>query len=122
MDRFENSAHRDGGIHVCRQHNVGEHGGGSGLSVGAGYGDGGAVVLHNLPQKLSPGQHGDAGFFCSGKLRVVRVNGCGINHHVQGRMNVGCALSVYNPGAFALQPSGQIGFFRVRSGNLKAFF
>ena len=76
------AADHNGGIGLGLHHDVGDHGGGSGLAVGAGDADGILVCLHDLTPCLGALEDGDAGGTGSGDLGVVVVGGGGADDAV----------------------------------------
>ena len=98
-DGRKDASHGNGGIRIRGQKNGGYHGGGGCFAVCSGYGNGGIVVCHNLPQQFGSGEHGKASLLRSGKLRIVRVNGGRVNNQPAVGRNIGCLLSDKNPGA-----------------------
>ena len=119
---MKNTADRNSRIAVSGHQNVGEHRSCCRLSVCTGNGDRCIVVAHDLSEQLGTGQHRNTGSFCSGKFRIVRMDGCGINNKVGSRKNVFCLLTVENLCAKRSQVAGQVTFFCIGTGNCKAFF
>ncbi len=119
-DGRQDAAHRDGGIQVSLHQDMGEHRGGGSLAVGAGHGDGGIIIPHQLPEKLGPGKHGNIFGLHSRELRVVRMDGGGVHHHVDIVSNIRGALGIRNDGAQAGEPPGQRGLLRVGAADGKA--
>ena len=118
----KDASHADGGIQIRLQQDLTEHGCSGGFAMGSGYGDGKTVILHDLSQELCPGQHGKTQGNGPCVFRVVRMNGCRIDHKTGAFFNIGCALSVEDPGSFVRKSPGQRRFLTVRAGNGKSFF
>ncbi len=81
-DVLQDAADGQGGIQARAQQDLAHHGGGSGLAVGAADGDGGLVMLHDLAQKLAPGEAGEEPGVGLLIFRIVRVDGGGEDHAV----------------------------------------
>ena len=99
-----------------------KHGCGRGFAMCSGNCDGSIIVAHDLTKKLRSGQHRNAFFFCTCKFRVIRVNSCCIDNHLNRIGNIGGALTIVNFRTFAFQKTGQRAFFGIRTGNCKTFF
>ena len=80
------------------------------------YCDGGLIVTHHLAQQFCAGQHWNTGSFGSGKFRIVRMNGCGVDHHINARSDIFGGLSIKDGCSFFFQMTGQCGSLTVRAG------
>ena len=67
--------------------------------MGAGYGNRYLIILHDLSEQLGAGQHGEALNGCACEFRVIRVNGCGINDHINIISNICGRLPIDNVSA-----------------------
>ncbi len=116
-DRGQDAAHGDGGVTAAFQQDVGDHGCGRGLAVGAGDGDGHLIIGHDLPQEFGAGQHGDSIFHGTGVLRVIRVDSGCVDHQADAAAYVGGALSDLDAGPFFGEPFGQGALFCIGAGD-----
>ena len=73
----QGAADHDGGVQPGGHDDVGAHGGGGGLAVGAGDAQGVLVAPHDGAPGLGPLKDGDAGGVGGGDLRIVVVDGGG---------------------------------------------
>ena len=122
MDSRKDSANTDGRITVTLKKDMGNHGSSSGFSVGSGNCDRCIVVTHDLSQELRTGEHWKPFFFCTGKFRVVRVDRCCIDNHIDIILDVGSALSVIDHSATFFQCAGQRAGLGIGTGNPEIFF
>ena len=113
------AADHNGGIGLGLHHNMGDHGGGSGLAVGAGDADGILVCLHDLAPGLSALKDGDAGGACSGDLGVVVVGGGGADDAVSAFDVLGLMTDA-DGDALVDQLLGGSGSGHVRTGDIDA--
>ena len=107
------------GILLGSQENVGAHGGGGGLSVGAGNAKGIAVALHDGAPGLSPLKDRDAPGDGAGDLRVFIVDGGGTDHQVAAPQIVR-AVPDGDMNAHGAQVSNRFTFLHVRALDLQA--
>ena len=121
-DCRQDTAYTDGRVTFTFEKNVRKHGCGRGFAMCSGNCDGSIIVAHDLTKKLRSGQHRNAFFFCTCKFRVIRVNSCCIDNHLNRIGNIGGALTIVNFRTFAFQKTGQRAFFGIRTGNCKTFF
>ena len=119
-DAVEDAAHRDGGIRLRRQKDLRHHGGGGGLSVGAGNGHGVLVVFHHLPQKLRPGQHGEVPADRLFIFRIVGMDGRRIYDDLNVAADIGGPLAQEDPGTVVLKMICQRAGVHVGAAHLKA--
>ena len=82
VEQRQRAADHHRGVGLRRHEDVGGHGGGGGLAVGAGHAQGVAVALHDGAPRLGALVYGDAPRHSAGDLRVVVVNGGGADHRV----------------------------------------
>ena len=75
------------------------------------------IVPHHLAQELCTGQHRNAAPFYFPKFRVIRVNRCGIDNHVDAILDVLRSLSDIYLRAARLQVIGQLRTVCVRAGH-----
>ena len=76
------AADHDSGVGVSGHGDVGAHGGGGGLAVGAGDADGVAIVHHDGAPSLCPFKDRDTGGVSGLDLRVVVVDGGGADDQI----------------------------------------
>ena len=81
-EQGQGAADHHRGVRLRRHEDVGAHGGGGGLAVGAGHAQGVGVVAHDGAPGLGPLVHGDAPGHGPGDLRVAVVDGGGADHEV----------------------------------------
>ena len=74
-DRGQDAAHGDRRVEPAGEHDHGVHAGRRGLAVGAGDRDGDRVVVHDLAEKLRPGEERKTCLLRCAKLRVIVMNG-----------------------------------------------
>ena len=89
--------------------------------MGARYGDGTAVICHDLSQKLRSGQHGKLPALGLGKFRVFGMDRGGVDHQVDIRCDVPGLLGIGNSGSQRFQMLCQRRFSAVGAGDGKAF-
>ena len=82
VEQGQRAADHDRGVRLSGHENVGAHGSGRGLAVGAGDAQGVGVVLHDGAPGLGTLVNGDAPCNGSGDLRVAVVDGGGADHEV----------------------------------------
>ena len=87
----------------------------------AAYGNGRFVILHHLPQKLCPGQHGKIHSSGGDQFRIIRFDGCSIDDQVNVWGDVFLALSIVDAGALRRQDMSQVRRRSVGAGDLKLF-
>ena len=78
----QRAADHDGGILLGRHEDMGGHGGGGGLAVGARHAQGVAVRLHDSAPALCPLVDGDAPGDGPGDLGVAVMDGGGADHQI----------------------------------------
>ncbi len=93
-DILQYAADGQSGIQVSLEQNLADHGGGSGLAMGAADGNGHLVIFHNLSHKLSPGEAGKLFFMGGNVFGIIRKNGAGKNHAIDGVSHIFGALSI----------------------------
>ena len=119
-DGIQHSSHRNGGIRICRQQDMGNHGCGRCLSVGAGNGNGDLIICHKLSQKLRSGHEGNLPFQALSIFRIVRMDGSGIDYQLGSFFYIRSMLSDADPGTGSGKPVGERGCTAVRTGHGKA--
>ena len=82
MQQGQCAADHHGGVGLRRHEDVGGHGGGGGLSVGAGDAHGVLILPHDGAPGLRALIHGDAAGDGAGDLGVVIVDGGGTDHQI----------------------------------------
>ena len=102
-DCRKNPTNTDGRIAVTCKKNMRYHRCCSSFSMCSGNCDRCVVISHDLSKKFCTGKHRNTFFFSTGKLRIVRMNGCGINDYIYTFSNVGCTLSVVDSCSFFLK-------------------
>ena len=96
-------ADHHGGVLLRRQEDVGAHGGGGGLAVGAGDAEGVGVALHDGAPGLGPLIDGDAPGHGPGDLGIAVMDGGGADHEVAVPQILG-AVALGDGDAQGLQP------------------
>ena len=82
VQQRQGAADHNGGVLLRCHKDVGGHGRGGGLAVGAGHAQGVAVAPHDAAPRLRPLVYGDAPRDGPGDLRVAVVDGGGADHRV----------------------------------------
>ena len=118
-DGIQHSAERNRRVTLRGHENLRDHGCGRGLSVSTGNGDGVAVMLHYLSQKLRSRQHRNAAHLCRRKFRIVRMNRCGIDDHADVIGDILRLLSVENLRSHPFQVSCQVRPVGIRTADRK---
>ena len=89
--------------------------------MGTGYGNGFLIIMHELTQKLGSRKHRNAAFLCSGKFRIVRMDGCRIDDNLAVGRNIRSLLADTDAGTELCQMLGQLRSMAVGAGYRKAF-
>ena len=89
--------------------------------MSSGYCNGSLIIFHDLSQQICSGHGWNTFFYGAGKLRVVRVNGSGINHQINAFYNIRSPLTIKNLSAFGCKVIGEGAFFGIRAGNRETF-
>lgn len=119
-DRFVDTADGKRRIGLVLQKDLGDHGGGGSLAVGAADGNGHLVIFHHLAQKLRTGQGRDVQAAGGTKLRIVGTDRAGIDDQVDVCRDILRLLAVVHDGALLLQRVCERGRGPVGAGNAKA--
>ena len=82
VEQRQRAADHHRGVRLRRHEDMGRHGRGGGLAVGARDAQGVAIALHDGTPRLRPLVHGDAAGDGTGDLRVAVVDGGGADHRV----------------------------------------
>ena len=104
------------GVGLGGHEDVGTHGGGGGLAVGAGNAQGVGVVTHNGAPCLRPLEHGDAGGPGGGNFGIVVVDGGGADHAL-GALYTFRLMSDDHMDAHRAQASHRAAFLHIRAGD-----
>ena len=115
-DRIEDTADRDGRVHICFQENVGSHGGGCRFAVRSGNGNRRFEVVHHLAEQFGTGEHRDLFCYRSGIFRIVRVDGGCVDHQIRCVIQVGSTLTVVENGSFGFQLLCELVFVGIGAG------
>ena len=121
-DLFQDTAHGDRGIQIRLQKDAGQHGGRSGLAVGACDSNGILVVGHDLAQKLGAGEHGNAHLDGPDIFRVVMMDRCRIDHDIRVRGNILRLLREGDPGSLGDEQIRERRLLHVRTRDGETFF
>ena len=121
VDGRKDSAYTDSGATVALKKDVGNHGSCGGFSVGTGNGDRCIVVTHDLAEKFRTCEHWEPFFFCTGKFRVVRMDRCCVDNHIDIIFDIGCTLSVVDDGTTFLECTCKRTGFGIGTGDTEVF-
>ena len=83
LQQRERAADHDGGVHLRRHEDMGNHGGGGGFPMGAGDADGTPVLHHNGAPGLGPLENRQASPSGLHHLRVIVVDSGGTHHKLR---------------------------------------
>ena len=122
VDQGKHAADGDGGILIRLHHDMGQHGRGRGLPVGAADGDAVFITCHDLAQELCPGHHGDAFFLTCPVLRVLRPDRRGKDRAVDIVRDVFPALSVKHLRADSAQMLSEFASRGIASADAESLF
>ena len=82
VEQGQGAANHHCGVRFRRHEDVGAHGGGGGLAVGAGHAQRVGIPLHDGAPGLGPLVHGEPAGHGTGDLRVAVVDGGGADHQI----------------------------------------
>ena len=102
-DGLQNAANRYSWVQISFQENMGNHGGGCGLPMCSGNGNGILIVFHQLSKQFCPGKHRYLTCNCFNQLRIITADSSSVNHTFNPIYNIAGLLSVKYAGTLVFQ-------------------